>query len=123
MPFASYWDGAPVHGSIDLVYESGGRWNLIDFKTDDISGRPLPEAAGPYLSQLALYASALEMATGQRPAASLLFLGAGEAHTPSAEDLEQALASARARIETGQALETSPSAELEDEPTQMTDLS
>ena len=83
MPFNWDWNGVPVHGAIDLVYQSEGSWRLIDFKTDNVRGRTLAEAAESYLPQLALYAAALERAIGQRPAASLLFLRTGESYTPS----------------------------------------
>ena len=122
MPFNWDWDGVPVHGAIDLVYQSEGSWRLIDFKTDDIRGRTLAEAAESYLPQLALYAAALERAIGQRPAASLLFLRTGDFYTPPDAALDQALADTRARIDEGQALETPPFADLEDEPVQMTGL-
>ena len=67
MPFTWDWNGAAVHGAIDLVYRSGGNWRLVDFKTDELRGRPLAVAAEPYLPQLALYASALEQATRRAP--------------------------------------------------------
>ena len=116
LPFSWDWDGAPVHGTIDLAYESGGEWRIIDFKTDDVSGGTLAEAAAPYLSQLALYASALERATGRRPEAGLLFLRTGERYAPAARELEEALAQARARIDGGQALETPAAPELDESP-------
>ena len=122
MPFTWDWDGAAVHGSIDLVYRSGGNWNLVDFKTDDLRGRPPEEAAKPYLPQLALYASALEHATRERPSASLLFLRAGVVYTPADSELADALAATRKRIDAGTVLETTPSAELEDAPESYRDL-
>ena len=81
LPFSWDWDGVPVHGTIDLAYEAGGAWRVVDFKTDEVRG-DLAETAAPYLPQLALYASALERATGQRPEASLLFLRECRTYTP-----------------------------------------
>ena len=123
MPFTWDWNGAAVHGAIDLVYRSGGSWRLVDFKTDELRGRPLAVAAEPYLPQLALYASALEHATKERPAASLLFLRTGDVHTPTDADLDDALAATRARMDGGHVLETAPSPELEDAQERYLDLS
>ena len=114
LPFSWDWDGAPVHGTIDLAYESDGEWRIIDFKTDQVHGGALDEAAAPYLPQLALYASALERATGRRPEAGLLFLRTGDCYAPAARELDEALAEARARIDGGQALETPASSELDE---------
>ena len=105
LPFSWDWDGVPVHGTIDLAYQDAGRWHVLDFKTDDLQGRSLVEAADPYLPQLALYASALERATGQRPVTGLLFLRTGDVYVPTTRDLDRALASTRARIEAGQVLD------------------
>jgi ATP-dependent helicase/nuclease subunit A len=100
-PFAWDWDGVPVHGTLDLLYRQGEEWHIVDFKTDDLRGRTLAEAAAPYLSQLGLYAGALERATGRVPTASLAFLRTGEHYTPPRADLETALAGARAAIDGG----------------------
>ena len=105
LPFSWDWDGVPVHGSIDLAYEAGGAWHVIDFKTDDVRG-DVADTAAPYLPQLALYASALEQATGQRPEASLLFLRDCRTYTPPPLDLYGALVTTRQRIDAGQMLET-----------------
>ena len=105
LPFSWDWNGTPVHGTIDLAYESGGAWHVIDFKTDDIREGALEEAAAPCLPQLALYASALESAIGQRAEASLLFLRTGHLHTPNAIDMDKALEETRARIDIGHLLE------------------
>ena len=93
-----------MHGTIDLAYEAGGAWRVVDFKTDEVRGG-LAETADPYLPQLALYASALERATGQRPEASLLFLRDCRTYTPPPMDLYGALVATRERIDAGQMLE------------------
>ncbi len=109
LPFSWDWHGAPVHGTVDLVYETGGAWHLIDFKTDEVRGDGFEEAAAPYLPQLALYASALEQAFGQRPNAGLLFLRTGRLYTPTPLELAAALADTRSRLDTGQMLEVATS--------------
>ena len=113
LPFSWDWDGVPVHGTIDLAYEAGGAWRVVDFKTDEVSG-DLAEAAAPYLPQLTLYASALERATGQRPEASLLFLRDCRTYTPPPMDLYGALVTTRSRIDAGQMLEPPQSSGLDD---------
>ena len=57
LPFSWDWNGAPVHGTIDLAYESGGAWHVVDFKTGrhpqgrlGRSCRTIPPAACPLLS-------------------------------------------------------------------------
>ncbi len=105
LPFSWDWEGVPVHGTIDLAYETAGVWHVLDFKTDDLRGRTLAEAGEPYLPQLALYASALQKATGQQPVTSLLFLRTGETYTPAADDLHLALDTTRQRVDAGQMLE------------------
>ena len=115
LPFSWDWDGVPVHGTIDLAYEAGGAWRVVDFKTDEVRG-DLAETAAPYLPQLALYASALERATGQRPEASLLFLRDCRTYTPPPMDLYGALVTTRSRIDAGQTLETPQYPGLDDTP-------
>ncbi len=114
MPFSWDWEGVPVHGTMDLVYETGGVWNVLDFKADEIEGRSLPEAASPYLPQLALYAAALERATGQRPVTGFVFLRTGDVYAPPTKDLSNALAATRALIGDGQLLEMSSTAEFDE---------
>ena len=101
LPFGWYWDGAPVHGTIDLAYEHAGRWHLVDFKTDDVPRGRLKQAAAPYLGQIALYAAALQQAVGHAPAASLHFLRPGVTYLPDPDELRQALAETRSRIDAG----------------------
>ena len=55
LPFSWDWHGAPVHGTVDLVYRRHGAWHLIDFKTDEVRGDNFQDAAIPYVPQLALY--------------------------------------------------------------------
>ncbi len=115
LPFSWDWDGVPVHGTIDLAYEAGGAWRVVDFKTDEVRG-DFAETAAPYLPQLALYASALERATGQRPEASLIFLRDCRTYTPPPMDLYGALVTTRQRIDAGQMLEPEQSSGLDETP-------
>ena len=104
LPFGWYWDGAPVHGTIDLAYEHAGRWHLVDFKTDEVTRSRIKKAAAPYLGQIALYAAALQQAVGHAPAASLHFLRPGVTYLPKRDELSKALAAIRSRIDAGELL-------------------
>ena len=54
-------DGWLVEGVVDLAFEEGGRWIVVDYKTDwELAGAD--EAR--YRRQVALYASAIAQATG-----------------------------------------------------------
>ena len=104
LSFGWYWDGAPVHGTIDLAYRHAGRWHLVDFKTDEVRRGRLAQAAAPYLGQIALYAGALQQAVGHEPAAALHFLRSGDTYVPGTEELRQARAAIRSRIDAGELL-------------------
>ena len=106
LPFSWDWDGVPVHGTIDLAYETWGNWHVLDFKTDDLRGRSLADASQAYLPQLALYASALEKAVGGSPVPGLMFLRTGDVYTPPPADLAAALAAIRDSIDHGGLLDT-----------------
>ncbi len=101
MPFSWDWDGMPVHGTIDLVYRIGQAWRVVDFKTDDVRGRPVEQSASRYLSQLALYREAVKRATGATPEASLVFLRVGKIYIPAEGDLASALSDVRRGVESG----------------------
>ncbi|HXJ32394.1 MAG TPA: UvrD-helicase domain-containing protein [Candidatus Eisenbacteria bacterium] len=61
-------DGTLVEGVVDAAFEEDGGWTVVDFKTDvEVEGR-LDE----YRRQVALYARAIEKATGRRASAVLL---------------------------------------------------
>ena len=101
LPFSWNWEEIPVHGSIDLAYEIGGVWRIIDFKTDRVDSRSYEELAAPYLTQLGLYAGAIEAATGKAPEVGLFFLRTGHYHRPQPRDIEDALKETRQRLTDG----------------------
>jgi ATP-dependent helicase/nuclease subunit A len=54
-------DGTLVEGVVDLAFEEGGRWVVVDYKTDrELAGL----GEDRYRAQVALYASAIARATG-----------------------------------------------------------
>jgi ATP-dependent exoDNAse (exonuclease V) beta subunit len=101
MPFAWDWEGVPVHGTIDLAYRLDGHWHVVDFKTDATAGRDMQAIAEPYLAQLGLYGSALQAATGTRPALWLCFLRTGAMHQLDWVEVDAALVTARVRVDAG----------------------
>ncbi len=118
MPFSWDWDGVAVHGSIDLAYQNEGQWYVVDFKTDRVEKGREAERAAAYLTQLGVYAGAIEAATQQRPKTGLMFLRTGTLHWVSESDIELALAATRRRIDDGELSldEIDGAAEFVDEP-------
>jgi ATP-dependent exoDNAse (exonuclease V) beta subunit len=56
-----------IEGVIDLAFEEGNQWTLIDFKTDEEF-----RSAAPYRRQVGLYALAVEKALATSTAAYLV---------------------------------------------------
>ena len=102
LPFSWAWDGVAVHGSIDLAYEASGQWHVVDFKTDRVEQGGEGERATAYLTQLGVYAGAIEAATGQRPNAGLIFLRTGTLYWADDSDIDASLAVTRSRIDSGE---------------------
>jgi ATP-dependent exoDNAse (exonuclease V) beta subunit len=61
-------DGTLIEGIVDLAFEEGGSWTVVDYKTD----REIAAAGEErYRRQVALYVAAIAQATGQ-PATGVL---------------------------------------------------
>ena len=118
LPFSWAWDGVAVHGSIDLAYEAGGQWHVVDFKTDRVDKGGESERAASYLAQLGVYAGAIEAATKQRPNAGLMFLRTGTLYWAGDSDIDEALRETRRRIDGGKVslLESDDMGDAADEP-------
>lgn len=101
LPFAWHWDGAAIHGTIDLAYLDDEGWHVLDFKSDAIEGPDSYAAGRGYFAQLGLYGLALEAATGQRPAIELFWLRRRELVAVRWDDALEAVAEARARLDRG----------------------
>ena len=54
-----------LEGVIDLVFREGGRWVVVDFKTDTGEDPDFGERAGQYRVQVDLYARCWERLTGE----------------------------------------------------------
>jgi ATP-dependent exoDNAse (exonuclease V) beta subunit len=61
-------DGTLIEGFVDLAFEEAGTWTVVDFKTDRQIG---DDGIERYRRQVALYASAIQRATG-RPATGMV---------------------------------------------------
>ncbi len=59
-PFTVPLPGGMLDGRLDLVFESGGSWTVVDFKTDDIDAGDVPSRLEAYRPQGAAYAYALD---------------------------------------------------------------
>lgn len=70
---------AMLRGYFDALWrDEEGRWRLADYKTNRVAADRVPQFAEPYRFQMAVYAHAIEAATGQAPAAlTLVFLSPG----------------------------------------------
>ena len=60
LPFCTYENGITVNGVMDLVYQKGGKWYIVDYKTN-IDGNGLDEK---YSTQLSAYRRALKELMG-----------------------------------------------------------
>ena len=61
-------EGLLVEGVVDLAFEEGGRWIVVDFKTD----REIGAREAEYIHQLQIYSAAISSATGLPAEAILL---------------------------------------------------
>ena len=79
-------DGPPqtlLQGAIDLVFEEGSGWTLVDYKSDTISGN-LAELASFYSRQIELYRRYWEKLTGRPTRAGLFFVQTADEVWPEA---------------------------------------
>lgn len=68
-----------VRGIIDVLFDAGEGWEILDYKTDRVSGEDLQQRAGLYAEQLQTYADAVAATWSQRPKRNwLVFLNAKE---------------------------------------------
>ncbi|RIK68491.1 MAG: helicase-exonuclease AddAB subunit AddA [Planctomycetota bacterium] len=54
-----------VRGIVDCLFDSGEGWEILDYKTDRVSGVQLEDRAALYRGQLSIYAHAVEQTRGQ----------------------------------------------------------
>lgn len=56
-----------VRGIVDCLFDDGAGWEVLDYKTDRVSGDALRERAREYAGQVQIYAQAVEAAFSVRP--------------------------------------------------------
>ncbi|TWT96007.1 ATP-dependent helicase/nuclease subunit A [Botrimarina colliarenosi] len=91
-PEASAANPAMIRGYLDALYQdAAGGWHLVDYKTNSVDAKGVPALAKEYALQMAVYAHAIEAATGARPASlTLVFLAPGVSHAITWDDAARA---------------------------------
>ena len=64
VPFSVSLDGSLVEGKIDLVFNEGSGWVIVDYKTDEVFGEALEQRFQSYREQGLWYARAVREAAG-----------------------------------------------------------
>lgn len=75
MPLAGGAGAGRTQGKADLVFERGGEWLVVDFKTDRLDG---PDALQEHAAQLAKYATSLALVVGAKVKAAICLVRRGE---------------------------------------------
>lgn len=83
---------AVIRGYLDALYQDAdGAWRLVDYKTNATAAAGVSLLADHYALQMAVYAHAIEAATGERPASlTLVFLAPGVSHQVAWNDTAHA---------------------------------
>jgi ATP-dependent helicase/nuclease subunit A len=63
-PFSVFLNEKVVEGKIDLLFEEGEEWVVVDYKTDQVSGETLEQRFQSYREQGIWYAEAVQKVTG-----------------------------------------------------------
>jgi ATP-dependent helicase/nuclease subunit A len=75
LPFSLVTSIGSLEGVIDLLYrDRQGAWQLIEWKTEWVRRGQIVQPSEEFLTQLALYAHAIEQLLGLVPASSLVYL-------------------------------------------------
>lgn len=101
VPFVCEWQGRMIHGSMDaLVQTAAGAWFIADFKTDALKKEIVARAHAleNYAVQLALYQYAASQVLHETISVRVHYVQRGETVELSAEDLQEALARAAAKL-------------------------
>jgi len=82
VPFSVSLNDNIVEGKIDLLFEEGGSWVIVDYKTDDVSGESLEQRFQSYQEQGTWYARAVHQATGGKvKEVTFFFVRSGKVRT------------------------------------------
>ncbi len=77
LPYCYHHNGETETGSIDLLYHRGGKWTLVDFKTDRVKDEAAWQrvlAEKDYTKQVRQYGTAVERLLDVRPVLMLCLL-------------------------------------------------
>jgi ATP-dependent helicase/nuclease subunit A len=91
VPIGAPGDGVVLEGFIDLLFETPGGYEIVDYKTDDIRASEMESRMDHYRVQGEAYAELVRAITGKTPVAvSFVFVSAGrvvrvEPTAPAAE--------------------------------------
>ena len=78
VPVAGNAAAGRVQGTADLVFDRGGEWQVVDFKTDRLDG---PDALREHAAQLANYSSSLALVVGAQVESAICMVRRGEVFT------------------------------------------
>ncbi len=68
-----------AEGKADLLFERGGEWRVVDFKTDRLDG---PDGLREYAAQLAGYSTSMAGIVGREVKAAICLVRRGETVEP-----------------------------------------
>jgi len=85
VPFAVAVNGAVLEGFIDLVIETEGAVEIVDWKTDQIGAAEVDDRLRGYKTQAGLYVYGLEAATGRRVSAVTYVFASAEVEVSPGE--------------------------------------
>ncbi len=71
VPFALTHDGSVIHGIIDLVFQEGSKWVIVDYKTGSFEADS--NRRSTYQKQLELYKNYWEKISGQEVSETILY--------------------------------------------------
>jgi ATP-dependent helicase/nuclease subunit A len=78
LPYSRKVEPYLENGVIDVLYDTGDGWEIVDFKTDSIRGaEEMAALLAKYTGQLRRYASAVEALVGSKARARICFLDSG----------------------------------------------
>jgi ATP-dependent exoDNAse (exonuclease V) beta subunit len=93
-------------GYLDRLYQdAAGKWHVVDFKTNRVTVKTMPQIAADYEMQMLVYALAAERILGQAPASlTLHFLRGGLERSFAWDDAARQRATEKIRAGIAQAL-------------------
>jgi len=98
VPFIYALGGRILHGVIDVLYQVGAEWYILDYKTAPISAAFVPHHARRYLYQVGTYARALEARLGVLPIVQVYYLHPQRLYTLPPSEWQGALDQIEAKL-------------------------